>query len=939
MTFIEGAGEESSREEATVRTERERLLHRQSVLLEQSALLELAAAQAPDFQAGLRRILKSDAELLGVSRVSYWSLDLEARALECDLLYVRERDAFERGARLLERDFPSYFHALLNELYIAADDARRDARTREFTTSYLEPQGITSMLDVPVWVRGRLGGVVCHEQVGRPHAWTAEELAFSRSIGHVLSMALETAGRRRAEAFLEQSEERFRLLADGVKDQALVMLDPEGRVVSWNAGARRILGYDTGEALGRHVSAFLPPEGVEHDLVQARLRVAEARGQVELEEWRQRKDGSRFWARIVLTSLRDAEGRLSGFAEVSRDMTERKVAELQRRLLAEASLAEQRQRLLAEVSAVLVSSLDSEAALTAVARRVVPQLADTALLHLQEDGTPRRVACAHAPGSAAARLHGDAAEEGDGMGPPAELVRVLRTGRPRLIPDTQKLLRRLGTRGACRFPLLELFRPASALVVPLIARGRTLGTLTLLREQPGHPYTGEDLSLAEELARRSAYAVDNARLYVELRRAEQSQRFLGEAARVLVESLDYETTLGQVARLGVPLLAEWCVVDIVEEGNVLRRVAAAHANPEKEPLLRELQRRYPARWDSNPPATRVLRTGRPELFAELTDALLLPTVEDARHARLIRELGTKTALSVPLVARGRILGALTFGSAVPGRRYGETDLLLAQELAHRTALAIDNARLYQQAQQAVSLRDEFLSIASHELRTPITTLHLQLQHLQRLCSKTQEPALCQKLEASTKQIHRLDKLIDGLLDVSRISLGQMRFDLETLDLSQLAREVLEQFQQDAGNARCELVLRAPAPVTGRFDRLRLEQVLANLLSNAIKYAAGKPVVVEVEDRGDFARLSVVDQGIGISEQDLGRIFGRFERAVSSHHYGGLGLGLFITRQIVEAHGGSIEVTSRPGAGSTFTVFLPRRFLAGAEDSGDAAAAR
>ncbi|MFP2933853.1 ATP-binding protein, partial [Pyxidicoccus sp. 3LG] len=511
-------------------------------------------------------------------------------------------------------------------------------------------------------------------------------------------------------------------------------------------------------------------------------------------------------------------------------------------------------------------------------------------------------------------------------------------GRARFIPETQKLLRRLETRGRGRFSLLQRLRPASALVVPLIARGRTLGTLTLLREVPGNSYTREDLALAEELARRTAYAVDNARLYAELRRAEQSQRFLGEAARVLVESLDYETTLERVARLGVPLLAEWCVVDIVEDGNQLRRVAAAHANPEKQALLAELQERYPARWDSNPPATQVLRAGRPELFPVLTDELLLPTVEDTRHARLIRELGTQTALSVPLIARGRVLGAMTFGSAAQGRRYGEADLLLAQELAHRTALAIDNARLYQQAQKAVSLRDEFLSIASHELRTPITTLHLQLQYLQRLCQKAADPALCQRLEGTTRQILRLDKLIGGLLDVSRISLGQLQFNLEELDLGQLAREVLEQFQHDAAHAGCELTLRADAPVKGRFDRLRLEQVLVNLVSNALKYAAGKPVVLSVEERGDFARLTVEDQGIGIPEKDLARIFGRFERAVSSRHYGGLGLGLFITRRIVEAHGGSIEVTSRPGKGSTFTVVLPRRYMAGSSEPGGRAEA-
>ncbi|MFP2904038.1 ATP-binding protein [Pyxidicoccus sp. 3LFB2] len=711
-------------------------------------LLELAAAKAPDFQASLRQILKSDAEQLGVARVSYWSLSPDDDAIHCDVLYLRDTDTFDGGTRLRKQDCPRYFQALLDELYIDAADACQDSRTREFSESYLRPLGISSMLDVPVWVRGRLGGVVCHEHIGAPRPWTVEEQAFARSIGHVVSMALETAERRRTEESLRQSEERFRLLVDGVRDQALIMLDPEGHVMSWNAGAQRILGYETAEALGRHFSTFHPTDSVTRGRPQAQLLAAVEQGQVEVEGWRLRKDGSRFWARVVLTSLRDAEGRLRGFAEVSRGFDERRRAEQQQRLLVEASAAAQRQRLLAEASAALVSSLDPEAALTAVAHRAVPLLGDMCLMHLQEDGVIRRVACEHAPGSRVEALCGPTLGPEESGTPLPVLTRVLRTGRSRFLPDTAKLLRRLdaGDSGRVRFPLLQRLRPASLLVVPLIARGRTLGALTLLRDAPGHPYHREDLVLAEELARRTAYAVDNS-------------------------------------------------------------------------------------------------------------------------------------------------------------------------------------RLYQEAQQAISLRDEFLSIASHELRTPITTLHLQIQHLQRLCSKTQEVTLCQKLEVSTKQIHRLDKLIDGLLDVSRISTGQLRFSLEELDLSQLASEVMEHFQVEAARAQCELVLRTSGPVTGRYDRLRLEQVLANLLSNAIKYASGRPVTVGVEGTGDVARLTVQDQGIGIPEKDVSRIFGRFERAVSPRNYGGLGLGLYITRQIVEAHGGAIDVKSRPGEGSTFTVTLPRRFMA------------
>jgi signal transduction histidine kinase len=228
----------------------------------------------------------------------------------------------------------------------------------------------------------------------------------------------------------------------------------------------------------------------------------------------------------------------------------------------------------------------------------------------------------------------------------------------------------------------------------------------------------------------------------------------------------------------------------------------------------------------------------------------------------------------------------------------------------------------------VRLRDEFLGIASHELKTPLTPLRLKLQLLQRqangakLGNALEAERVSDSLDVALRQVRKLTDLVDNLLDVSRITAGRLRLELEELDLSSVAAELLSRFAPSAVQLGCELELYAPQPVFGRWDRLRVEQVVTNLLSNALKYGAGRPVVVRVEEDGQRARLTVQDQGIGIAEEDLGRIFERFERAVSDRHYGGLGLGLYITRQIVEALGGSIEVESEPQHGATFTVLLP-----------------
>ncbi|HEX6289580.1 MAG TPA: ATP-binding protein [Herpetosiphonaceae bacterium] len=428
----------------------------------------------------------------------------------------------------------------------------------------------------------------------------------------------------------------------------------------------------------------------------------------------------------------------------------------------------------------------------------------------------------------------------------------------------------------------------------------------------------------------------------ERKRAETALQFLAEASRLLSNSLDYETTLQSVAQLSVPILADWCAVDILQDDQTIRELVA-HVDPSKLDMTRAARFRYPIHADAQHGVPHVLHTGQPELRTQVDDSLLTVIARDDEHLRLLRSLNFRSYMCVPLQARGRTLGAVTFVTSDSQRSYGPTDLRLAEDLARRAALAVDNARLYREAQEAIMTRDEFLSIASHELKTPLTSLQLQVQTLLRTIKKggygrLSPERLVQKLELADQQTERLAALINELLDVARIRSGRIDMQLEEIDLALIIRDVVLRSEEQLAQVGCQVQIIGDRQACVYGDRSRLEQVVTNLLSNAMKYGSGKPIEITVTSDADNVHLAVRDEGIGIAPEHLERIFVRFERAVSSDNFGGLGLGLYIVRQIVESLDGTIRVASEPGSGSTFTVSLPRLSRERTEQPGNGAAA-
>jgi signal transduction histidine kinase len=379
-----------------------------------------------------------------------------------------------------------------------------------------------------------------------------------------------------------------------------------------------------------------------------------------------------------------------------------------------------------------------------------------------------------------------------------------------------------------------------------------------------------------------------------------------------------------VVRRLAELIGDSCLIRVVsDDGAWLELVAYSHRNPERGALVRGIQESSPQRVDEGLTGS-VIRSGESLLVPELTEERIRADMKPQYWPYL----GAVTSLLIaPLRARGRVFGHVTLLRDAPGPPYVAEDQAFLEDLAARAAECIENARLYGLAQAAIAARDEFLSIASHELRTPLTALKLAAQNLKKVALETYGDAADQvrrSVDAAERQGARLEKLVSALLDVSRIQAGRLELSLEELDLGALVAETLAHFEEQIAETGSRVATRVEGQVRGRWDRLRLGQVVTNLVSNAVKYGEGKRIEIRVEGDGERVRLAVRDHGIGLAEESQRRIFQRFVRIAQARNYGGLGLGLYIARRLAEAHGGSVHVTSAPGEGSTFTVELPVR---------------
>lgn len=404
---------------------------------------------------------------------------------------------------------------------------------------------------------------------------------------------------------------------------------------------------------------------------------------------------------------------------------------------------------------------------------------------------------------------------------------------------------------------------------------------------------------------------------------EGNLEYLAEASKILSSTLDYRTTLTTIANLAVPHVADWCAVDILDEKGKLKQVAVAHKNPKKVKWAKELRLKQPVDMDAKTGVANVLRTNKSELYSIVTDEMLRAVSKTKKEYELYKNIGFTSAIVVPIRSHKQPVGAITFVTAETNRHYNEADLLMAEELATRASVAIQNAKLYKGSQEAITLRDDFISVASHELKTPITSVKMFTQILKKHSEQIGDNKAVSHLTKMDRQINKLTELVYDLLNVSKIQAGRMEFRIEKFDFDRMVKEVVDILQQS--ETKHKIIVRGKTGKKVHGDSERIGQVLNNLVSNAIKYSP-KSDTVEVTLRADAKNVTVAvrDFGIGMEKAHFGRIFERFYRVydATDKTFPGLGIGLYISSEIIKRHGGKVWVESHVGEGSTFYFSVP-----------------
>jgi signal transduction histidine kinase len=408
------------------------------------------------------------------------------------------------------------------------------------------------------------------------------------------------------------------------------------------------------------------------------------------------------------------------------------------------------------------------------------------------------------------------------------------------------------------------------------------------------------------------------RLYERTKRLESEQRFLAEVGAVLASTLDYEKTLTSIARLAVRDLADVCIVDVFEESGEIRRLRTISRDPALEWACEVLTKMPIDR--SQHIARPALESKRPVLVEELTPELITSFAQGEERLEALRAIDPRSAIMVPLVTRDQVVGLITFLSS--SRKYAPRDLRLADELAWRGGLSIENARLYRAAHRAVQARDEVLGIVVHDLRNLLQTILMQLQLFKRhggeLERRSQQP-----MEMILRSATRMNRLIQDLLDVTRMEAGRLTIKRDRIPVSRFIAELTEVQKPLAAAASVELIFDVAGVPDVWADRDRLFQIFENLVGNAIKFTeSGGTITIGARPQGGEVLFWLADTGAGISAENVPHVFDRFWQARTTERRLGTGLGLPIVKGLVEAHGGRIWVESAIGRGTTFFFTIP-----------------
>ncbi|MBD2097950.1 PAS domain S-box protein [Trichocoleus sp. FACHB-591] len=678
---------------------------------------------------------------------------------------------------------------------------------------------------------------------------------------------------KQAAIVLEETNQTLQALIQA-SPLGITMLDPEGRVQLWNPAAEKIFGWSASEVLGQPLPSI--PVDKQAEFLQNLQTTLAGQLLSGFETYRQRKDGTSIFIDLWTAVLRDDKGQPNSVVSLMSDVSERKRAEVERLKLLE---REQTARAAAEAAEQrfrdLVNGLDAivwEAEAKTWQFTFVSQQAETML------------------------------------GYPIDRWLEDTNFWPSLIhPDDRDRVRQICQTAATTRQNQDFEYRAIA------ADGRVIWLRDIV-------YVVTDASGQAQQLR--GVMVETT----ERRRAVSALQFLAEASTVLVSSLDYEATLTSMAQLTIPTLADFCTIDMVEEGETLRRLAIAHRDPAQAQMMKEQLQQYPPNLTKPHPAFTALRTGKSVLIPEISSGFLAEIAQDAKHLAVLQRLAGRSLMCVPLVARERVLGVISLIRVDSTRPYQPADLNLAEDLARRASAAVDNAQLYQATQTANRMKDEFLAIVSHELRSPLNAI---LGWSRLLRNRNFDPATTERaLETIERNAKLQTQLIEDLLDVSRVMRGQIKLQMRQLDLVPVVEAAFDAARPllEAKSIQLQLTFDQPNSfILGDSDRL--QQVIWNLLSNAIKFTppAGH-ITMHLRHCETTVEIEIADTGQGISPMFLPHVFDHFRQADSTttRSFGGLGLGLAIVRHLVELHGGQVKAASPGiGQGATFTVRLPR----------------